>query len=46
VFLIFAITGASEVRTWGKGECCSGFGKRVHQFITEKSIVTGDPLEA
>jgi len=30
----------------GKGECCSGFGKRVCQFISVKSSVTGDPLEA
>jgi len=30
----------------GKGECCSGFVKRVCQFITVKSSVTGNPLEA
>jgi len=30
----------------GKGECCSGFGKRTRQFITGKSSVTRDPLEA
>jgi len=29
----------------GKGECCSGFGKRVCQFITRKSKVTEDSLE-
>jgi len=28
------------------GECYSDFGERVHQFITGKSSVTGDPLEA
>jgi len=30
----------------GKGECCSGFGERVCQFISGKSSMTGDPLEA
>jgi len=30
----------------GKGECCSGFSKRVCRFISGKSSVTGDPLEA
>jgi len=29
----------------GEGEYCSGFGKRVSQFITGKISVTGDPLE-
>jgi len=29
-----------------KGEYCSGFGKQVGQFITEKSGITVDPLEA
>jgi len=28
------------------GECCSGFGKRVCRFISRKSSMTGDPLEA
>jgi len=30
----------------GKGECYFGFGERVCQFITGKSSVTGNPLEA
>jgi len=29
-----------------KGECCSDFGERVHQFIIEKFSVTEGPLEA
>jgi len=28
-----------------KGECCSGFGKRVCQFISGKFSMTGHPLE-
>jgi len=28
------------------GECCSGFGKRVCLFISGKSSMTGDSLEA
>jgi len=30
----------------GNGECCSGFGEQVCQFISGKSSMTGDPLEA
>jgi len=30
----------------GKGKCCSGFVKQVCRFITRKSSMTGDPLEA
>jgi len=30
----------------GKGESCSGFGWQVFQFISDKSGMTGDPLEA
>jgi len=30
----------------GNGECCFGFVKRVCPFISEKSSMTGDPLEA
>jgi len=30
----------------GNGECCSGFGKRVCLFISRKSNMTEDPLEA
>jgi len=30
----------------GNGECCSGFGKRVCPFISGKTNMTGDPLEA
>jgi len=29
-----------------KGDCCSGFGERVCPFISGKSSMTGDPLEA
>jgi len=28
----------------GKGECCSGFGERVCQFITGKSSMTGEAV--
>jgi len=30
----------------GNGECCSVFGERVCPFISGKSSMTGDPLEA
>jgi len=30
----------------GEGECCYDFGERVCQFVTGKSKVTEDPLEA
>jgi len=30
----------------GNVECRSGFGKRICPFISGKSIMTGDPLEA
>jgi len=30
----------------GKGESCSGFGERACQFITRKSSMTGNLLEA
>jgi len=33
-------------RNMNKGECCSGFGERVCPFISGKSSMTGDPLEA
>jgi len=36
---------ASGQGTWVR-ECCSGFGERVCQFISEKSSITGHPLEA
>jgi len=36
----------SGQETWGKGECCSGFGERVCRFISEKSSMNEDPLEA
>jgi len=35
-----------EVGNMGNGECCSSFGKRVCPFISGKSSMTGDPLEA
>jgi len=30
----------------GKGDSFSGFGERIRQFITGKSSMIGDPLEA
>jgi len=33
-------------RNMGNEESCSGFGKRVGPFISGKSSMTGDPLEA
>jgi len=30
----------------GEGKCCSDFGKRVCQFNTRESSMTGDPLKA
>jgi len=35
-----------SARNMGKGQCCSGFGEQVCQFITVKSSLTGDPLKA
>jgi len=30
----------------GNGKCCSGIGKQVNPFVSGKSSMTGDPLEA
>jgi len=33
-------------RNIGNRKCCSGFGKQVYLFISGKSSMTADPLEA
>jgi len=38
--------GHQRARNMGKGEYCSDFGEGVCQFITGKSSVTEDPMEA
>jgi len=46
----FLRVGGSDGRdlagNMSKGECCSGFNERGRPFISGKSSVTGDPLEA
>jgi len=46
VCLIFAITGASGLRTWVKGSIAQVLPSEFYQFITEEFGITEDPLEA
>jgi len=42
----FAVVGRQGAGNMSNGECCFSLGKRVCPFISGKSSMTGDPLEA